>query len=67
MPTSGLDLRVRRVRARVKVLDLAAAMGVSRQTLWTIERSAFVEPDRAAQYLEAIETCRHVKTEGTAA
>ena len=62
MPTSGLDLKVKRVRANVQLVDLAAEMQVSRQTLWTIERSAFVDPDRVSQYLSALETCRNVRT-----
>lgn len=62
MPTTGLDLKVKRVRANVKLLDLAERMNVSRQTLWGIERAGTVDPERVAQYLSALETCRNVKT-----
>ena len=66
MPTSGTDLKVKRVRARVKLNDLADAMGLSRQTLWVIENAGQVDPERVTQYLAAVETCRNIKAEGAA-
>lgn len=51
---SGVDLKVERVRANVKAQDVAARMGVSRATVWGIERSAIVAPERARQYREAV-------------
>lgn len=66
MPTTGLDLRVKRVRARVSLGDLVKAIGLSRTTVWGIERAAVVEPERAADYLRALETCRNVKGESAA-
>jgi len=56
MQTSGTDLKVERVKANVSIQDIAARMGVSRQTVWGIERSAHVAPDRAAQYRAALLT-----------
>lgn len=51
MPTtSGIDLKVERVRAHVTVTTLAARMGLSRQSVHAIERSATVPQDRADQY-----------------
>lgn len=59
MPTTaGIDLKVERVRANVTVTDLAARMGTSRQTLWGIERSAAVAPERVRQYREALASIR---------
>lgn len=66
MPTSGLDLRVKRVRARVALNDLVKAIGLSRTTVWGIEKAAVVEPERVAAYLKALETCRNIN-EDTAA
>lgn len=61
MPTSGTDLKVRRVRANVKLMDLADAMGLSRQALWSLERAGQVSAERSAQYIAALETFRDVK------
>ncbi len=63
MPTTtGPDLRVERRAAEVTTVDLASRMGVSRQTLWALERSAIVTADRAQQYraalADAIETSK---------
>lgn len=62
MTTSGNDLKVERVRARVKQGDLAARMGVSRQTLWTIERAAVVDAEQVMRYLRALATFDDVAT-----
>jgi transcriptional regulator with XRE-family HTH domain len=56
MQTSGTDLKVERVKANVTIQDIAARMGVSRQTVWGIERSAHVSPERASQYRAALLT-----------
>ena len=58
MPTSGTTLKVERTRAGVTISALAARMGVSRQTLWGIERAAKVSNERTAQYREALLTLR---------
>lgn len=69
MPTSGLDLRLERVAARVKLKDLADAMHRHRATVAGYEKAGAVEPDVAHQYREALATFRDVATveEGTAA
>lgn len=54
--TTGTDLKIERVRANVTIIDLAARMRVSRQTLWGVERAARVSPDRAKQYRDALLT-----------
>ena len=51
---SGVDLKVERVRANVKAQDVAARMGVSRATVWGIERAAVVTAERAGQYRDAL-------------
>lgn len=66
MPTTGHTLRIERVRARISVTALAAQMGISRQTLWTIERAAQVAPDRVADYRAAVRTLSD-DTQGEAA
>lgn len=63
MTTSGTDLKVERVRANVTIIDLAARMGLSRQTLWGLERAARVAPERVTQYREALLTFDEVVTE----
>jgi hypothetical protein len=54
MHTTGMDLKVERVRARVTVIALAARMGFSRQTVGDLERAAVVDKDRARAYREAL-------------
>lgn len=54
MPITGRDLRIERVTADVTVVAIAARMGLSRQALWALERSAVVRPERAAQYRKAL-------------
>lgn len=67
MPIAGRDLRKERRSAEVTTVDLAAQMGISRQTLWVIEQAGAVELDRVNQYLSALKTLRDAKPEGTAA
>lgn len=56
MPTTtGPDLRAERRAAEVTTVDVAARMGVSRQTLWSLERAAIVPADRVAQYRQALQ------------
>ncbi len=66
MPTAGPTLRIERLRADISVVALAAQLGVSRQTLWSMERAAKVAPERVAAYREAIESLR-AATEGRGA
>ena len=54
MATTGMDLKVERVKAHVKLVDVAARMGLSRQALWGIERAAHVDQERARQYMAAL-------------
>jgi DNA-binding transcriptional regulator YiaG len=52
----GIDLKVERVRARVKQQDLAAAIGVSRATVISWESAAVVPEYKARAYLDALKT-----------
>lgn len=54
MQTTGRELRLQRVTNEVTVVAIAARMGLSRQALWALERSAVVKPERAAQYRQAL-------------
>lgn len=55
MPTTtGLDLKVERVRAKLTVNELVAAMGISRTTFWTIEKAGEVPPATVEKYRDAI-------------
>ena len=66
MPTAGPTLRRERRLAEVTTVALAAAMGISRATLYTLERSAVVEPERAKQYRNAVKAVRDA-TQGESA
>lgn len=52
--TTGRELRTLRTLSGVTVNALVAEMGVSRTTLWTLERRNVVSPEQAAKYREAI-------------
>lgn len=54
MPITGLDLRAERRRADITVTDIAARMGVSRQTVHVLEKSAVIKVEREAQYRRAL-------------
>jgi transcriptional regulator with XRE-family HTH domain len=54
MPITGLDLRAERRQADITVTDVAARMGLSRQTVHTIERSAVITVERVQQYRAAL-------------
>lgn len=56
MPTAGPTLRIERLRANLTATALAAQMGLSRQSLWALERAAKVTPERVTAYREAIKT-----------
>jgi transcriptional regulator with XRE-family HTH domain len=51
---TGEQLRRERRLAEVSVVKLAQALGVSRQTLWVLERRAVVPRHRAEAYLAAV-------------
>lgn len=53
-PTTGHQLRVERVAARITVNAITKAMAVSRSTIWSIERQAIVREDQAQAYRDAI-------------
>ena len=54
MPITGLDLRAERRRAEVTVVEIAARMGVSRQTVHALERSAVLTVNREVEYRRAL-------------
>jgi transcriptional regulator with XRE-family HTH domain len=60
MQTTGTDLKVERIRANVTIISLAARMGLSRQAIWGLERSALVDEVRARAYREALASMRVV-------
>lgn len=55
--TTGLSLKLERVARRVKANRVAAAMGVSASRVAAIEREAFITPETARRYREALATC----------
>ena len=56
MSTTGLDLRLERVAARVKLQDLAVRMRRSRATVHRYEGLAVVPAETANEYREALAT-----------
>lgn len=69
MPTSGMDLKLARIRENVTLTELSAQIGLSRQALWATERSAMVDADRSRRILDGLAVIRAAKAarEGTAA
>lgn len=67
MPTAGPTLRRERRRDEITTVALAAQMGISRATLYTLERAAIVEPERVAQYRSSLKALRDATTGETAA
>lgn len=55
MPVTGPELRRERLTADVKVTAVAARMGLSRQAVHAIERSAEPNPDQVAAFREAVD------------
>lgn len=66
MPTTGPQLRRFRRSCEVTTVAVARAMGISRQSLWILERAAVVESDKAEQYRQAVRDAS-VTPPGTAA
>lgn len=60
--TTGLDLKLKRVAADVKAIDLARAMGVSPSRVSHIEGSRVVLPHLVERYVAALATCATVRT-----
>lgn len=61
-PSTGLDLKVERVRAKLPATAIAKAMGISASRLSRIERDEPVTLRMRDRYLSALATCR---TSGT--
>lgn len=61
--TSGLELKVQRIRAKVAQTDLARAMGISSSRLSRIEQDVPTTPAMQERYLDALTTCRTSGTE----
>ena len=51
---TGTDLKVERVRAGLTMRQVAERMGISRQSLWAIERQELVDATREQQYRAAL-------------
>lgn len=56
MPKTGRDLRVERTKVGIKQLDLAARMGVHRNTVKRYEDLFEVPAEVAEQYLTALQS-----------
>jgi transcriptional regulator with XRE-family HTH domain len=56
--TTGLDLKIERIRAGVLVKDLAVAMGISSSRLSRIEVDQPVTERMLVRYRAALGTCR---------
>ena len=54
MPTTGPDLRAERRLADITVVDIAARMGLSRQAVHVLERSAALTVERVELYRKAL-------------
>lgn len=54
---TGLDLKIERMRVRVKARQIADAMGVSQSRISLIEREQFPTPEVVQRYRDAIATC----------
>ena len=63
----GMDLELRRVAARVKVKDIADAMGITASRVSRIEDQPTVTDKLARRYLDALAACGTSGTSGKAA
>lgn len=63
---TGMDLKVQRIRKRVKTIDLARAMGKNHSRISQIESLAVVTQRTAALYLAALSTFPDVANEEAA-
>jgi transcriptional regulator with XRE-family HTH domain len=61
MPTTGPHLRAERRAEDITVVDIAARMGVTRQTVHALERSAIVWKDQALLYRKALADAKAAK------
>lgn len=62
MPTTGLDLKLKRVARRVRVIDLAQVMGVRHSRISQIEAQAVPSADMQQRYLAALATFPDVES-----
>lgn len=62
MQTSGLDLKLERVAARIPAGVLARALGVSAGRVTHIEAYAVVTPTMVVRYHDALDKCRTQRT-----
>lgn len=62
MPTTGLDLKLKRVARRVRVIDLAQAMGVRHSRISQIEAQAVPSTEMIDRYLAALATFPDVES-----
>jgi plasmid maintenance system antidote protein VapI len=60
--TTGLDLKLQRVRHRVKAKHLADQMGVSSARVSAVEGQAVVTSETAEKYLAALQTLTTIPT-----
>ena len=51
---TGKELRLLRFGCDLTTVQLAAEMGISRTTLWSMERAATVRPEQANAYRAAV-------------
>lgn len=54
--TTGIDLKVQRIRRQVTGRALAERMGISTATLTRLEQRGAVQPDVAQRYRDALAT-----------
>jgi DNA-binding XRE family transcriptional regulator len=64
--TSGMDLKLSRVARRIKAVDIAREMGVSRQRVAAIEALAVVPEEAVARYRAAVMSVTTVSDEAVA-
>lgn len=62
MQTSGLDLKLERVAARIPSATMAQALNVSASRVSHIEALAVVTPSMVLRYRGALEACRTSRT-----
>lgn len=55
---NGLDLKIARIRAGIKAIDVAREMGVDPSRVTRIERQTPVSDEMAMRYVEAMARCR---------
>jgi plasmid maintenance system antidote protein VapI len=64
---TGLDLKLKRVAARVKAQDVATSMGITKSRISAIEGLPQVTEATAERYLAALDTLTNVRHVGEVA